>query len=307
MAKNLSRKDNDIFIQPGTHIHGKWNKNEYIVQRKIGAGMIGTVYLCRRKNKLVALKMSNKAMSMTTEVNVLKALNKVQDNRLGPFLLDVDDWITERGQKYSFYVMEYIKGKSLEEFIRRNGDEWIGVFLVQILEQLDQLHHSGWVFGDLKNDNLLISGSPPRIRFIDVGGTTKIGRSIKEYSEFYDRAYWYLGTREAEPSYDLFAVVMVFLTVFFPKKFKRTHHSHQLIIQKVNEIPALKPYRRCFHKAILGKYDTARQMKEDVLHALISRQSIQRFRRNHKTHLIVEAMIISILSGICFTVTYFLF
>src|SRR5699024_1390273 len=147
MAKNLSRKDNDIFIQPGTHIHGKWNKNEYIDQRKIGAGMIGTVYLCRRKNKLVALKMSNKAMSMTTEVNVLKALNKVQDNRLGPFLLDVDDWITERGQKYSFYVMEYIKGKSLEEFIRRNGDEWIGVFLVQILEQLDQLHHSGWVFG----------------------------------------------------------------------------------------------------------------------------------------------------------------
>ncbi|WP_347836547.1 hypothetical protein [Gracilibacillus sp. JCM 18860] len=55
-------------------------------------------------------------------------------------------------------------------------------------------------------DNLIVSRNPVRLRWVDVGGTTLIGRSIKEYTEFYDRAYWQMGTRRAEPSYDLFAL-----------------------------------------------------------------------------------------------------
>src|SRR5699024_7426118 len=115
------------------------------------------------------------------------------------------------GGVYSFYVMEYIAGIRMDQFVQKQGLEWIGLFLLQVLDQLEDLHRSGWVFGDLKNENILVTLEKPEVRFIDVGGTTKIGRSLKEYSEFYDRAYWGLGTRKAEPAYDLFAVSMLVL------------------------------------------------------------------------------------------------
>ena len=64
---------------------------------------------------------------------------------------------------------------------------------MQLLNDLDKLHQNGWVFGDLKPENLIVTGPPPKIRCIDVGGTTIKGRAIKEFTEFYDRGYWGLG------------------------------------------------------------------------------------------------------------------
>lgn len=304
--KNITKTD-ELYFRPGTIIIGKWNGNKYKVKRKIGAGMIGTVYLCEMNKRSVALKISKQAMSLTAEVNVLKSLNKVQDKRLGPFLLDVDDYETIDGENYSFYVMEYIRGTSLESFVRQNGFEWIGVFLVQILEQLEELHKEGWVFGDLKNDNLLVAANPPMVRFIDVGGTTKIGRSIKEYSEFYDRAYWYLGSREAEPSYDLFALVMVVLTIFYPKQFKRTKNSRELLYRKISTVPELRHFRPILLKAIDGKYARANEMKEELLQRLMKRKTGNDTREKRKTHYLFEAFIISLISCIYFVVSYILF
>lgn len=105
--------------------------------------------------------------------------------------------------------------------------------MVQLLEDLDQLHQAGWTFGDLKTDNILVESNPPRIRLVDVGGTTRMGRSIKEYTEFFDRGYWGLGTRKAEPSYDLFAVAMVFLHIYYPRRFERmTGEPSEKLLEK---------------------------------------------------------------------------
>src|SRR5690625_2662717 len=265
MRKRIPKTGDNISISPQTTIVGKWNKNRYTVKKKVGSGMIGTVYLCLWNGNTVALKISEQSMSMTTEVNVLKSLNKVQDKLLGPYLFDVDDWESYDGNTYSFYVMEYIEGESLNEFIHRNGPEWVGVFVIQLLDQLERLHTSGWVFGDLKNDNLLVEQPLQFARFIDVGGTTKIGNSIREYSEFYDRAYWGLGKRLAEPSYDLFAIVMVFLTVFYPKQFKKTNNSSFIIQQKIASTPELKLFQRSFQKAINGSFTSAKQMKQSII------------------------------------------
>src|SRR5699024_2061505 len=107
----------------------------------------------------------------------------------------------------------------------------------QLLQQLDVLHKMGYVFGDLKNDNILINTKDkPTVRLIDVGGVTKMGQSIKEYSNFFDRGYWQLGTRRAQPSYDLFALVMIVLTIYYPKQFKRGKHPRQQLIKAVQSI-----------------------------------------------------------------------
>src|SRR5699024_9965099 len=129
--------------------------------------------------------------------------------------------------------MEYIQGMGMHSFIRRYGNQWVGPFLLQLLNDLEALHQAGWVFGDLKLDNVLIDIKPPRVRLVDVGGTTQVGRSIKEYTEFYDRGYWELGSRKAEPSYDLFAVVMIFIHVFYPNRFEKRGDSFALLNRKI--------------------------------------------------------------------------
>lgn len=279
---NISKTHNS-WLRPGMTITGKWHQKAYVIKRKLGNGAIGTVYLCDANGKKAALKISDKSASMTMEVNVLKSLAKVQGKRLGPYLLDVDDWVSPTGTTYSFYVMEYIQGKRLGEFIGQHGKEWLGVFMLQLLEDLDDLHQAGWVFGDLKEENLLVSTAPTRIRWVDVGGTTQIGRAIKEYTEFYDRGYWGQGSRKAEPSYDLFALVMVFLTIYYPKHFAKGSNPQATLFKKINDVPSLKPYRDCLKKAIIGKYQTSGEMKRDIATVIYHVQQQSRAKNRPNT------------------------
>lgn len=300
-------KKHGINIRPGMTITGKWHQHKYVVIKQLGSGSIGTVYLCESEGKYVALKMSDLSTSITIEVNVLKELDKVQGNRLGPYLIEVDDWVSADGT-FPFYVMEYLHGTTIRHFIQKNGQHWIGVIMLQLLDGLAGLHESGWVFGDLKAENLLMVDSPPRIRWVDVGGTTRIGRAIKEYTEFYDRGYWGMGTRKAEPSYDLFAFVMVFLSIYYPKHFQRTNQPKQTIFQKIDQIKSLKPYRACFKKAIVGAYATSSQMKNDLLKIVNhSQRNRQRTKNKQQGSRFIEVVGITLISLTYLIIAWFSF
>jgi serine/threonine protein kinase len=251
-------------VIPGTIIEGKWHHNRYTIIKELGFGANGIVYLARHDNKQVALKMSDNGMSVTSEVNVLKAFAKVQGSALGPSLLDVDDW--ERpGKKVSFYVMEFIKGPDFLAFLEQKGPDWTGVMILQLLADLQLLHDNGWVFGDLKPENLIVTGPPARIRCIDVGGTTMQGRSIKEFTEFFDRGYWGLGSRKAEPGYDLFAVGMIMVNTVYPKRFTKKSGGISEIMEKVKQSPELRRYEKVIYNALSGKYRSAKEMRNDLL------------------------------------------
>lgn len=263
MMMNPSLK-NLCKVIPGTIIQGKWHHNRYTIIKELGFGANGIVYLARHNNTQVALKMSDNGMSITSEVNVLKSFAKVQGSALGPSLLDVDDW--ERPGKFvSFYVMEFIKGPDFLAFLQQKGSDWKEVMILQLLADLQVLHENGWVFGDLKPDNLIVTGPPARIRCIDVGGTTLQGRSIKEFTEFFDRGYWGLGSRKADPGYDLFAVGMIMVNTAYPKRFTKTTGGLNEIMGKVKQSPELKMYENVIANALTGKYQSARQMREEIL------------------------------------------
>ncbi|UJL46504.1 protein kinase [Virgibacillus sp. NKC19-16] len=297
MKTNQEWKRQGIELRPGTTLVGKWHKRRYTIKRKLGAGAIGSVYLCDFGGQPAALKISDKGTSLTVEVNVLKALKKVQARRLGPSLLDVDDWVAPNGLTYSFYVMEYLQGKSLSSFLKKQGNEWTGVFMLQLLEDLEKLHQSGWVFGDLKLDNLLVVHSPPKVRWVDVGGTTQIGRAIKEYTEFYDRGYWGMGTRRAEASYDLFAFVMVFLNLYYPNRFERGPQPEKTLFKKLNDAKALAPYHDSLKKALLGKYQSSAEMKREITSSLYSVQKRSRSKdKASKAPFLIEAGGISVIA-----------
>jgi serine/threonine protein kinase, bacterial len=256
-------------VSPGTVITGKWHGNAYKVLKSLGYGANGMVYLASGKNGLAALKISDNNISITSEVNVLKHFSKVQGSPLGPSLLDVDDWIRPGFQNpVPFYVMEYIKGENFLSFIEKRGEEWIGVLCLKLLTDLERLHNAGWVFGDLKPENLIVTGPPPNIRCVDVGGTTQQGRAVKEYTEFFDRGYWGLGSRKAEPSYDLFAIAMIMVNAAYPKRFAKTEKPREQLQSKVVSHSLLKKYASVILKAIDGKYQTASDMRKDLVQTM---------------------------------------
>ncbi|MFJ7729832.1 protein kinase family protein [Neobacillus sp. NPDC097160] len=262
---------NQCKVSPGTIISGKWHSQNYTIIKELGFGANGVVYLAKHNNTLAALKMSDNGMSITSEVNVLKSFAKVQGSTLGPSLLDVDDWQGPQG-RISFYVMEYIQGPDFLSFIQEKGKSWTSVLFLQLLNDLGQLHENGWVFGDLKPENLIVTGPPAKIRCIDVGGTTIQGRAIKEFTEFYDRGYWGLGSRKADPSYDLFAVAMIMINTAYPKRFSKTTGGISQLREAVRQKPELLKFEKVILKALQGKYSDAKQMRADLFDTMVEKK-----------------------------------
>ncbi|MGY3839440.1 serine/threonine protein kinase [Bacillus atrophaeus] len=255
-------------LSTGTIIQGKWNGKPYRLLKQLGKGANGIVYLAEASDGLVALKVSDDSMSITSEVNVLKSFSKAQSRTMGPSFFDVDDaFVPSAKINISFYVMEYIEGPLLLQYVSQRGLEWVPVLMVQLLSSLSVLHQQGWIFGDLKPDNLIVNGPPARIRCIDVGGTTKEGRAVKEYTEFFDRGYWGYGTRKAEPSYDLFAVAMIMINCVHKKEFKKSHQPKEQLRSIIEGNPFLKKYKKVLVYALNGDYQSADAMKNDLLAA----------------------------------------
>lgn len=262
---------NQCNLLPGSVIIGKWNKNEYKIIRELGYGANGIVYLAQNGNHLAALKISDNGTSVISEMNILKSFSKVRGSALGPSYIEADDWL-RNGTQIPFYVMEYVKGDSFLDFIEKKGPSWTGVLILQLLSSLSLLHKAGWVFGDLKPENLIVTLPSYMIRCVDVGGATLIGRSIKEFTEFFDRGYWGLGSRKADPKYDLFAVAMIIINTAYPKRFSKKTGADNQLMEMVKQADVLKPYQPVIEKALLGRYASAEEMRNEMIQ-LLSKQS----------------------------------
>ncbi|MNZ34591.1 Serine/threonine-protein kinase PknA [compost metagenome] len=262
-----SSKSSNMVLPQGTLITGRWRGGRYVIQRLLGQGANGIVYLVKRaeNGELYALKMGFDTIDLQSEVNVLKALqnqrrkHRKANERQGPsYLVEVDDY-SHLGSEIPFYVMRYVKGEPLRTFLSNRGDRWLNVAGLYILQQLRRLHESGWVFGDLKPNNVLISPYG-EVELIDYGGVSAIGRSVKQFTEWYDRGYWSAGSRTADPAYDLFSYAVVCIHMLAEESLKKAAtslpqtRSKNDLIHIVQTEPALAPYRKWLEKAIEGKF-----------------------------------------------------
>lgn len=259
-------------LKQGDRIIGKWNNNEYKIIKELGSGANGMVYLVQNNSRPFALKLSDNGTSIISEMNTLKSFSKVQGSALGPSFFEADDFL-KSGFNFPFYVMEYIEGVEFLEFIKKKGTRWIGVLVLQLLTSLADLHNHDWVFGDLKPENLIVITSTYKVRCVDVGGTTVVGRSIKEFTEFFDRGYWGLGSRKADPQYDLFATAMIMVNAVYPTRFSKKGEGYSQIKEKIIQKQALKPYRKMLENALLGKYASAENMRKDLIDILSNPQN----------------------------------
>lgn len=206
----------DRVFAEGTRITGKWNGNKYTLEKMLGEGANGRVYLVRAANgRRYAMKLGFDPLDHQSEVNVLKKLGSF-GSKGKRFLVEADDFAYEEAH-YPFYVMRYIEGERLPEFLSKRGGAWLLLLGRKILRKLSELHETGYVFGDLKPDNLIVTPSGD-VELIDFGGVTKKGNGVKQYTELYDRGFWGLGSRTAEPSYDLFSFATLCIHLADPQR-----------------------------------------------------------------------------------------
>ncbi len=258
-------------LPPGTVISGKWNGNQYRLEKLIGLGANGRVYLAISNGHYrCAVKLGREAAELQGEANNLAALDGAEKKRT-PFLLDVDDAIVG-GREIPFYSMRYISGVPVNAYLGEHGSQWVGVIGYRLLERLAQLHEAGWVFGDVKSDNVLV-GPYGKVELVDYGGMSAIGRSVRQFTEIYDRGYWTAGGRTADHAYDWFSVAMLWLHALDGKRLMhltrtllpQNRHPGELM-KLVRSHPRLKPVEGWMENAFAGRFastrDAAKQWRD---------------------------------------------
>jgi serine/threonine protein kinase len=250
-------------LSPGTMVEGQWNKRSYRIVRTLGEGANGLVYLVKTETGFFAMKIGFEALDLQSEINVLKRIAQFPTES-EPFLIDADDF--RRGSiTYPFYVMRYVDGENIGGFLSANSLDWVYVLGCKLLNKLCLLHEHGWVFGDLKPENIIVSECG-RVELVDYGGVTQLGRAVKQFTEMYDRGYWGAGSRQADEAYDLFSFAVLFLHL--TDSHKRISSASQLPAERRDtayliEVARTSPYAEralpFLMKALKGQFPSSRE------------------------------------------------
>lgn len=268
-------------LAAGTVLHGKWHGGRYEIERLLGEGANGQVYLVRHGSRHYALKIGADAADLQSEINVLRAIYGRTRSGSESFLVQVDDFTHASGRDYCFYMMQYIQGRILTDYLHREGSDWYALIGLNLLRQLGELHEEGWVFGDLKLENVLIA-SYGRVHLIDYGGVTAMGKSVRQFTELYDRGYWSAGSRRADPSYDLFSLAVLLIQAAEGAKLKRLaqerRRSVDALLALVAESMLMRPFKLWFQQALKGEFESAQEAASAWSAQHRSRSSFQRQR-----------------------------
>ena len=144
-----------VELSPGTTV------GEYIVQRKLGEGGMGTVYAGEQPTigKLVAIKVlaphcANDPELLRRFVEEARAANRIRH----PNIIDIFSF-GQLSDLRLYFVMEFLDGESLAEAIDKGAirPNELRRLLCQICGALEASHQVGIVHRDLKPENIWIA------------------------------------------------------------------------------------------------------------------------------------------------------
>jgi len=142
----------------------------YAVQRELGSGGMGTVYLVQRDGERFALKAVHEQFASTPQLlerfHREVAAGSAVDH---PNVVRTLDYGQHEGRY--FMVMEYVEGRTLRELLdalTRVPEALVREIARQASSGLAAIHASGIVHRDIKPDNILITDAN-EIRIMDLG------------------------------------------------------------------------------------------------------------------------------------------
>src|SRR3954465_2703501 len=136
---------------------------KYILLDHLGAGGMGSVYLCEHKvmKRRVAIKVLPTSFAQDEEY-----LKRFHREARAAAALDHPNIVRahdiDQDGKLHFLVMEYVDGSSLQEIVKRGGPlpgPRARPYVRQVALGLQHAHEAGWVHRDIKPANLLLDRS----------------------------------------------------------------------------------------------------------------------------------------------------
>ncbi|MEM7368327.1 MAG: serine/threonine-protein kinase [Bacteroidota bacterium] len=145
----------------------------YQVEKVLGKGGMGTVYLARRIDgefdQLVAVKLLKRGMDSEELFQRFRIERQIQARLEHPHIARLlDGGLTADGQPY--FTMEYVPGLPLGEYCNRHLlsiDQRLGIFL-QICEAIQYAHSQLVIHRDLKPNNILVN-EEGTVKLLDFG------------------------------------------------------------------------------------------------------------------------------------------
>ena len=160
-------------------------EGRYKFVKRLGSGAMGKVFLFQdtRMGNLRALKTVEEILTQFPEaVEKLKSECEIMQVLTHPNIVAVRDLVMDRwGYRY-YIVMDYAKGETLREYLKKHSEPEQGIVLEIIrlmAEALDYAHGCNIVHGDVKTDNVMVTFDGEKLRnvkLLDFG----IGRKINE-------------------------------------------------------------------------------------------------------------------------------
>jgi tRNA A-37 threonylcarbamoyl transferase component Bud32 len=152
----------------------------YKIESKIGEGGMGSVYkgIDTMLDRDVAIKaLRPELVSQTSIVERFRKEAVTLAKLNHPNIATLYQLIREGNELYM--VLEYVKGESLDEILRRRGwletDEFIPVFC-QILDGIDHAHELGIIHRDIKPGNMMLTETG-QLKVLDFGIARLLGSS----------------------------------------------------------------------------------------------------------------------------------
>lgn len=160
--------------------------NRYLLERRLGRGAMGQVYLARDQNLLtrrVAVKTVRPDVLMDEDLQEGEAVARFEREARAaasihhPNVVDVTDF-GQSSDNVLFLVMEYVEGETLYQLLRREGT--LGLqrtinIMQQVVAGVDAAHDQGILHRDLKPANIFIMQSRKKNPGANEDGFIKVG------------------------------------------------------------------------------------------------------------------------------------
>lgn len=223
-------------------ITGRWTGRTYTLLKRLGAGGIGEIYLVQdAAGALFALKISTDLISITKEYRFLCSFKK---KSFVPRVYDLDDF-DKQGKSYYFFTMEFIQGYNLKSALN-NKSMHIRTKLTLmcvIIRIIMDINAEGFIYTDLKHENIMIDGKNGMVRLVDFGSLVKPGSTIKEYTPMYDRLCWGKGRRLADKHYQTFVLTILLISMILNRSLDPNKEKLELVLSNLRKRVSKKVLR----------------------------------------------------------------
>ena len=172
----MSEEHPVVGTSPRDPLVGSVLGDRYRIERKLGEGGMGAVYLARHVilEKLVALKILHDEYARRRELverflHEAKAASRIRHEHV----IDITDF-GETATKNVFFAMEFLDGHDLASELDRGQVGWprIRSIILQICAALQAAHEAGVIHRDLKPENIYLIerlGNADYVKVLDFG------------------------------------------------------------------------------------------------------------------------------------------